>query len=340
MPSARTWIVLLAALLVGLVAVRVAIGPSDTATPPVAAAPPDEDAETVEREIPVGMRAVALPIERVGGHGGALSPGDRVDVVATSELPSADGDRVSRLLLEDVTVHAVGEAPSRRGGALPVSILATPEQAMSVAAAEGARFALLVRNPSDEGPIGARELAFTRESGASTLVERDRTLVDDIPPGLRAITIEVRETDGIAGVLRPGDRVDVILTSPFSTFASGGNTAPGAPGQVSATRMVSRLILQDVEVLATEQTFEGGVDRPQPARRVTLLVPPEDAERLAVATDATSRSLLRLLGRNQDDTGQVATRGQALTDLLTKRRATSRVEVVRGGRRSERTFYE
>jgi len=37
-----------------------------------------------------------------------------------------------------------------------------------------------------------------------------------VPPGMRAVTIEVNETSGVAGLLVPGCRVDVVSTLPIS----------------------------------------------------------------------------------------------------------------------------
>jgi tetratricopeptide (TPR) repeat protein len=87
-----------------------------------------------------------------------------------------------------------------------------------------------------------------------------------IPTGMRAVSVYVNEVTGVAGSVAPGTRVDVLVTVKFS----GSNE----PHNVT--------ILQNVKVLATSQHLDRGTGNP--AHVVTLLVLPEDAERLALAT--------------------------------------------------------
>jgi len=326
----RAGLLLVLALLLGVAAVR-ALRPTPEKPPPVAAPPPPAPPATLVEEVRPGERAIRIEVDDAAGLAPELGPGDRVDVLATTSVEG--GAAVSRLLLENVRVLRVEEpgGSGRRGRAVVVAV--RPEQAMAAAAAAGARLSLLARSPEDAEPVAVRELAYSGERGAARVRPAESGVLDRIPTGMRAVTVEVRETDGIAGVLRPGDRVDVIATSPTSWFRAA-ELREGAEGQVTGTRMASRTILQDVEVLATERALRGGVDEPTPVSVVTLLVSPRDAERLAVASDATSRSVLRLVGRRPDDRGRVATRGQALAELLAPPPSPrAAVEVIRGGRR-------
>lgn len=332
MTALRAGLLLALALVLGVAAVR-ALRREPPPSPAVSAPPPAAPAPTLVSELRPGERAIRIEVDDAVGLAPELSPGDRVDVVATTELDR--GASVSRLLLENVRVLRVEDAGAggRRGRVVVLAV--RPEQAMAAAAAGGARLSLLARSPEDGEPTPLRELAFSAERGAARVRPAQSGVLDRIPPGMRAVTVEVRETDGIAGVLRPGDRVDVIATSPTSWFRAS-ELREGAAGQVTGTRMTARTILQDVEVLATERALRGGVDEPTPVSVVTLLVSPADAERLAVASDATARSVLRLVGRRPDDRGRVATRGQALAELLAPPRPPgARVEVIRAGRRGE-----
>jgi Flp pilus assembly protein CpaB len=63
-----------------------------------------------------------------------------------------------------------------------------------------------------------------------------------IPPGMRAITIAVTEVKGVAGFIKPGDRVDILTT--FELQKTGGQSA-----------RKTRTVLQDVLVLASAQTM-------------------------------------------------------------------------------------
>lgn len=101
-----------------------------------------------------------------------------------------------------------------------------------------------------------------------------------LAPGQRAIAVGVDPTTGNAGLIWPGDRVDLVLTQILEQQAS-------APAQ----RVVGETVLQDVRVVAVDQKLTqgarvDGVDgrlADPIARTVTLEVSPEDAPRVAVA---------------------------------------------------------
>jgi len=98
-----------------------------------------------------------------------------------------------------------------------------------------------------------------------------------LSPGMRAVTVGVDVVSGTAGLIWPGDRVDVILTETMPDHA----TAPGR--QVAA-----ETVLADVRVIAIDQRLVEGATPDDPAgkgaRTVTLEVTATQAERVAVAT--------------------------------------------------------
>jgi pilus assembly protein CpaB len=100
-----------------------------------------------------------------------------------------------------------------------------------------------------------------------------------IPNGMRAISLRSDEVVGVAGFLLPGTHVDVLVTLRTSNN----------PEPVTAT------VLQDVEVLATGQKIEPDPEgKPTSATVVTLLVTPEDAEKVTLAsTQGTVHFVLR-----------------------------------------------
>ena len=118
-----------------------------------------------------------------------------------------------------------------------------------------------------------------------------------IPPGMRAISVPVDEVSDIAGFVLPHAHVDVIV----SAAAAGG----GAP--------LTKIVLQDVEVLAIAQDIEQVGDKAQPVHVVTMLVTPDQAERLTLASTAGG---LRLALRNYDDKAVVTTSGITTAQLL------------------------
>lgn len=114
-----------------------------------------------------------------------------------------------------------------------------------------------------------------------------------LTPGMRAVTVAVTATSGLAGFVFPGDHVDIVLTETVN--GSGDN-----PLKVSET------ILRNVRVLATDQRYtdkdEDGKVKVQQASNVTLEVTPKIAEKIAVAQSLGSLSLsLRSLSDSNSD---------------------------------------
>jgi pilus assembly protein CpaB len=90
-----------------------------------------------------------------------------------------------------------------------------------------------------------------------------------IPAGMRAVAVKVNDVTSVAGFVTPGTHVDVLLTG-----------QPG--GQTDATVTT---VLENVEVLAAGQRLQhNNQGDPQQVTVITLLVSPEDAEKLALAT--------------------------------------------------------
>jgi pilus assembly protein CpaB len=114
-----------------------------------------------------------------------------------------------------------------------------------------------------------------------------------IPPGLRAVSVRVNEVIGVAGYVLPGTRVDVVATVSPS----------GQSGD-----MTSKVILTNVQVLAAGTKIERDTDRnkPMPVSVVTLLVDPEEAERLTLAS---TEGKIQLALRNPLDKTMPATHG-------------------------------
>src|SRR5438034_1642594 len=91
-----------------------------------------------------------------------------------------------------------------------------------------------------------------------------------IPPGMRATAVRSNEIVGVAGFLYPGSHVDVLVTY----TPPGGNNIP-----------VTETVLQDVEVLTAGQTTEPDPQgKPQTVNVVTLLLNPEDSQRMQLAS--------------------------------------------------------
>jgi pilus assembly protein CpaB len=114
-----------------------------------------------------------------------------------------------------------------------------------------------------------------------------------IPPGLRAVSVKVNEVIGVAGYVLPGTKVDVVATV--------------SPTQ-SQVDITSKVILTDVTVLAAGTKIDRETDKnkPMPVSVVTLLVDPEQSERLTLAS---TEGKIQLALRNPLDKTTPVTRG-------------------------------
>jgi len=141
--------------------------------------------------------------------------------------------------------------------------------------------------PVDENePITESKLA-PKEAGAG--------LPPAISPGMRAMSIKVNEVIGVAGFVVPGTRVDVLVT-----LTRGGNKDDS----------FSRVVVEDVRVLTAGTRYDQDKakkeGKPIPSTVVTLMVTPQDSERIALAQ---TEGQLMLSLRNPLDTKNADTRG-------------------------------
>ena len=119
-----------------------------------------------------------------------------------------------------------------------------------------------------------------------------------VPEGQRAVTIKVDDAIKESGFVLPNSRVDVLVSM--------------AKERGSQDRM-SKVIIQDVTVLAAGQTVELRDNKPVTVTTVTLALQPSQVERLALAQ---SEGKLTLAMRNLRDTQIVQTRGVTAATLL------------------------
>ena len=119
-----------------------------------------------------------------------------------------------------------------------------------------------------------------------------------ITPGMRAVAVKVNDVIGVAGYAGPGARVDVVVTAnPNKEY-------------------ISRVVVANVEVLSAgtltdrTQTQAGNAT---PAAVVTLLVTPQDAERIALAQN---QGTIVLALRNPLDVEMVETKGVRMSALI------------------------
>jgi len=141
-----------------------------------------------------------------------------------------------------------------------------------------------------------------------------------IPPGLRAVSVRVNEVIGVAGYVLPGTRVDVVAT----VSPSGQNND-----------ITSKVVLTNVQVLAAGTKIERdgeNKNKAMPVTVVTLLVNPEEAERLTLAS---TEGKIQLALRNPLDKATPLTQGIRPAALLgygaPVRTAVARARTTTGG---------
>jgi pilus assembly protein CpaB len=160
-------------------------------------------------------------------------------------------------------------------------------------------------------PILAAKLA-SKEAGSG--------LPPVIPAGMRAVSVRVNEVIGVAGYVLPGTRVDVLATA----------NPTSQPQDVT-----SKVILSNVQVLTAGTRIEQDQDKGKPMQVtvVTLLVYPEQSERLALAS---TEGKIQLALRNPLDQGAPETPGMKQAVLLgvTKAAAPVRMASNTGGRKA------
>jgi len=122
-----------------------------------------------------------------------------------------------------------------------------------------------------------------------------------ISPTKRASSIQVDKVSGVSGFILPGDRVDVILTVDRYDFAGGNRDA------------IAKTILQNVEVLAAGEKTEQKENKVITVQAVTLLVDPEGAQALALATN---EGKLNLALRNPTDEDTSTVEPLTRTEIL------------------------
>ena len=145
----------------------------------------------------------------------------------------------------------------------------------------------------------------------------------------RAMAVKVDTIVGVAGFVKPGNRVDVLVT-------------------LRESPPITKIVLQNILVLATGVTMErkGNEREPSQVNVITLDVSPLDAEKLALASN---QGELRLALRNFRDVDRIRTPGATIPSLLASDRLPERsgtgqtakrrtVEVIKGGQVETKTL--
>src|SRR6266705_2576049 len=135
-------------------------------------------------------------------------------------------------------------------------------------------------------PVLKRDLASSSSFG----------LAAKIPNGMRATAVKTNEVMNIAGFIFPGSRVDVLVT-----LREENNSA------------TARTVLQNVQVLSTGTKMDPDPNgKPENVNVVTLLVTPEQSERLALAQN---QGTIHFVLRNGGDSARPDVRPVDIAEL-------------------------
>ncbi|MBV9527434.1 Flp pilus assembly protein CpaB [Sphingomonas sp.] len=125
-------------------------------------------------------------------------------------------------------------------------------------------------------PIGVNEpILASKISGTG----QGASIAALLPDGMRAASVRINDVSGVAGFVQPNDSVDVLITRQVA-------------GGTGAGQQVTDILLQNVRVIAIDQTAKNDDGSPKVAHTATLEVNPLDAQKLALAQEAGTLSLV------------------------------------------------
>ncbi|HWG21492.1 MAG TPA: Flp pilus assembly protein CpaB [Terracidiphilus sp.] len=168
-------------------------------------------------------------------------------------------------------------------------------------------------------------------------------LAATIPDGMRACAVKVDEVVGVSGFVTPGMRVDVLISG----------DPPGNPNPKDGMKV--KTLLQNIQVLSAGTDIQNDAEgKPQQVHVVNLLVTPDQAEALSLASNHTQ---IQLVLRNPLDTKTAQVQTTVMSNIFADGDAgakvkahtghsksvkpevqTVSVEVLNGSKRSEKKF--
>ena len=168
--------------------------------------------------------------------------------------------------------------------------------------------------------INSKELIL--ESGLAPVGVTKGGVTAILKPGKRAVSVAGNKVLGLSGLINPGDRVDILLTT----------ADPKKPDA-----QVNKTVFENVLVLATgAQLSRNAEGKPSPVDNYTLEVTPEQGEKLVLAA---SQGKIHFALRSVSDRETVLTTGATHPEILASyrpveptKRAKSKLAVKEGGR--------
>jgi pilus assembly protein CpaB len=122
-------------------------------------------------------------------------------------------------------------------------------------------------------PIGVNEAILASKISAQG---EGASIAALLPDGMRAASVRINDVSGVAGFIMPNDTVDVLITR----------------NPANAGAQVTDVLLQNVRIIAIDQRSKNADGTPKLAHTATLEVNPLDAQKLALAQEVGSLSLV------------------------------------------------
>jgi len=217
--------------------------------------------------------------------------------------------------LVEVVVAKRGLAPGDRIDAESMAVRKVAATYLPAGAVTPAEF------PAYEGEALQLAMVSGEPLFAAAVSARERRLSSRIPPGTRAMTVMVDEVNSVSGMLRPGDRIDLM-------FSVRPRPDAGLPVGEVATPLMSNLL---VLATGTRTQVEPAPDAVGRFGAITVEVTPEQAQKLILAQ--RSGRITALL-RHPDDQSPAARDALDLDELLgiARRSRPDLPEMIVGGR--------
>lgn len=238
-----------------------------------------------------------------------------------------------------VNARVASEVSSRAGDTRPQKDVLIATRDLAISSRLGADDIQLVKMPVEVAPATSIDdaqlvvgrITRTKIFAGEALLEPKLApkgarggLQAVIPEGMRAMTVKVNDVIGVAGFVLPGARVDIVAV---------------IKQQSASQPPWSKVVLQNIEVLAVDQLVESENEKPKPSSAITLLVTPSDSERLALAVN---QGEIQFVMRSFADDRLVVTPGTDASSMASRPIAgtsapavSNSVEVIENNQRSK-----
>lgn len=115
-----------------------------------------------------------------------------------------------------------------------------------------------------------------------------------LSPGMRAVSVPINETSGVAGLIFPGDRVDLLLTHNVQPFGNG------------SVHKATETAMSNIRILALDQIVDNPAGQPRVARTATFELTPRQVEMVQVLRQLGDLSLsLRSLAQTPEELAEL-----------------------------------